>query len=178
MAKNDEGFKYLVNSNKVNDVSSTIADVEYKKYLNDNASIKAKASGHYTKGKDWKDKSIDRKDIIGEYTGDNLNLNADVGFDKKGFSDARIGGNYKANKDLNLNADVGVNKEGVSDAGIGANYKASKNLDLNAIAKYNKDGNSSVNIGGEYKFKTGGKVTASSRGDGCAQRGKTRGKLR
>jgi hypothetical protein len=150
MAKDDEGLKYLINSGKVGDVSSTTADVGYKKYLGDKSSISGKLSGHSTKGKGWKDKSIDRKEIGGEYVGDNLDVNANVGFDKEGFSDA----------------------------GLGANYKASKNLDLNANARYNKYGDTSINVGGEYKFKKGGKVTASSRADGIAQRGKTRGHIK
>ena len=178
MAKDDEGLKYLINSGKVGDVSSTTADVGYKKYLGDKSSISGKLSGHSTKGKGWKDKSIDRKEIGGEYVGDNLDVNANVGFDKEGFSDARVSGNYKANKNLDLNADVGIDKEGVSGAGLGANYKASKNLDLNANARYNKYGDTSINVGGEYKFKKGGKVTASTRADGIAQRGKTRGHIK
>jgi hypothetical protein len=101
----------------------------YTQPIDDESSIEAGLSGHYVKGKGFKDKAIDK---------------ADLRYQKKFKNDSEL----RASIGANLNKDMG--KRGVNEA----------------------------NIEYEIPFKKGGKVSkASKRADGCAQRGKTRGRI-
>ena len=56
--------------------------------------------------------------------------------------------------------------------------EAQKKLDAEDAAAKEKVKNVVVKVKGAFKFKAGGSVgSASRRADGCAQRGKTRGKI-
>jgi hypothetical protein len=101
--------------------------VNYDQPIDETSDMHVGVSGHYAKGKGWKDKGIDRVDA--EYS--------------KKFKD-------ESKLKASLGANVGQGKKGID----------------------------SANISYEIPFKTGGKVTASSRADGIAQRGKTRGHLK
>ena len=108
----------------------------YQHPIDDSSAIEGGISGHYAKGKKFKDTGVDRVDA--RY--------------KKRFDN-----------DSQLRAEIGANING----------------------KIGKRGLTDANVEYEIPFKKGGKVKskpkvskASSRGDGCAQRGKTRGKFR
>jgi len=106
----------------------------YKHPIDDSSSVEVGASGHYAKGKGFKDAGVDRADL--EY--------------KKRFKN-----------DSELRARIGAN--------------------LNEMA--GKRGVDEIGVDYTIPFKKGGKVTsktskASSRADGCAKTGKTRGKFR
>ena len=103
----------------------------YTQPIDDESSIEAGLSGHYVKGKGFKDKAVDK---------------ADLRYQKKFKNDSEL----RASIGANLNKDMG--KRGVNEA----------------------------NIEYEIPVKKGGKVKvskASKRADGCAQRGKTRGRI-
>ena len=95
----------------------------YNQPIDDSSSIEAGVSGHYAKGKDWKDVGID---------------NIDAAYQKRLES-----GN-------SLRASIGAGKSGIDSAKLSYNIP----------------------------FKKGGTVTASSRADGIALRGKTKGHIK
>jgi len=105
----------------------------YTQPIDDSSSLEVGVSGHYAKGKGYKDKAVDR---------------ADLQYRKRFKNDAEL----RTRIGVNLNEAAG--KRGVDEVGI--DYT--------------------------IPFKKGGKVKSkqvkASRGDGCAKRGKTRGKFR
>jgi hypothetical protein len=116
---------------KSQDLTALGGRLGYTQPIDEDSSIQAGLSGHYVKGKGFKDKAIDR---------------ADVRYQKKFKNDSEL----RASIGANVNKNMG--KRGINEA----------------------------NIEYEIPFKKGGKVKvskASKRADGCAQRGKTRGRL-
>lgn len=95
----------------------------YNQPIDDSSSIEAGVSGHYAKGKNWKDAAVD---------------NVDATYQKRLKS-----GN-------SLKASLGAGNGGIN----------------------------SAKVSYDIPFKKGGTVTASSRADGIALRGKTRGHIK
>ena len=108
---------------KSDDATVLSGRLGYTHPIDDSSEVEVGASGHYAKGKGWKDTNIDRGDVT--Y--------------RKKFKD-----------DSELRARIGGGAKGIDEGRI----------------EY------------EIPFKKGGKVSkASKRGDGIAQRGKTKGRL-
>jgi len=68
-----------------------------------------------------------------------------------------------------------IDERQMDDSVRGSAFRMGKNLTIDSATAINNDLNRTTPMGDN--FKKGGKVSASSRADGIAQRGKTRGKM-
>ena len=118
---------------KSDDVSSVGGRLGYVHPIDDSSSIEVGASGHYAKGKGFKDAGIDRGDVT--YSKE---------FENKHKLRASLGGGAKGVDEGSITYEIPFKKGGKVKAKTVAKPKTSK---------------------------------ASSRGDGIAQRGKTKGRL-
>ena len=77
---------------KDKDVTSMGGRAQYRQPLDDKSAIEIGLSGHYAKGKNFKDKGIDRGDFTYERKlGKDSKLRATLGGDKKGIDSGFVG---------------------------------------------------------------------------------------
>lgn len=84
-------FNYEISGSKSGDVSSVGGRLGYVHPIDEKSSVEVGASGHYAKGKGWKDANIDRGDISYSKEFDNKHkLRASLGGGRKGIDEGMV----------------------------------------------------------------------------------------
>ena len=84
-------FNFDISGSKDDDVTQVGGRVGYKHPIDESSSIEVGASGHYAKGKGWKDANVDRGDVTYSKEFDNKHkLKASLGGGSKGIDEGRI----------------------------------------------------------------------------------------
>lgn len=95
----DSGLNIAGGGSRNKDATVLGGRVGYKYPIDDKSSIEAGLSGHYAKGKNWKDVGLDRADInYANQVTDNLKLRAALGAGRGGVDQGDIGAEYSFKK--------------------------------------------------------------------------------
>jgi len=114
----ESGFNVAGGGSKNKDATVLGGRVGYKHPIDDKSSIEVGASGHYAKGKGWKDAGLDRADInYANQVTDNLRLRAALGAGRGGVDQGDVGAEYTFKKGGKVKVKPKVRGHGIEKKG-------------------------------------------------------------